>query len=72
MVDAREQLQFNSRPLMDQSLHVALQRTDKGRWALREINLGLQQIDIGAIVAQFFLGLDRQLDRRPNQNAGQQ
>lgn len=60
MNDARRVLQFNARPLKQQSLHVALQRTERGNWALREINRGLRQIDVDAILAPFFapLGTD--------------
>lgn len=59
ITDARRVLQFNARPLKQQSLHVALQRTERGRWALREINLGLRDIDVDAILAPFFSSAER-------------
>jgi len=52
--DAQRVLQFNPRLLENKSLHVALQRSDEGAWALRMINEGLQKIDVDAIAAPFF------------------
>jgi polar amino acid transport system substrate-binding protein len=52
--DAQRVVQFNPRLLENKSLHVALQRSEDGAWALRMINEGLQKIDADAIAAPFF------------------
>jgi len=54
MVDAPRVLQFNARALEEKSLHVALQRSPEGGWALRMIDAGLRRIDRQAIAAPYF------------------
>ncbi len=54
VADARRVLQFNARALENKSLHVALQDTAEGEWALQMINQGLKKIDAVAIAAPFF------------------
>ncbi len=54
VADARRVLQFNARTLEDKTLHVAVQRTEQGAWALRLINAGLTRIDAAAIAAPYF------------------
>jgi polar amino acid transport system substrate-binding protein len=52
--DGRENLRFNARPLEDKTLYLCLRDDDAGRAMLATFNAGLAQIDVEAIVDNYF------------------